>query len=98
MRCVALVIAALTVIRVGHGHVALAQAPSTQARAPRLVVILTVDQMRADFVDRFSPDWKGGLKRLVTDGAWFPEAAYSYLPTWTCVGHATIGTGTQPRH
>ncbi|MDR1988601.1 MAG: alkaline phosphatase family protein [Acidobacteriaceae bacterium] len=63
---------------------------------PRLVVLLVVDQMRADYIDRFEQDWTGGLKRLVTKGARFPRAAYPYLSTVTCVGHATIGTGALP--
>jgi predicted AlkP superfamily pyrophosphatase or phosphodiesterase len=52
--------------------------------------------MRADYVERFRADWSGGLKRLVTDGAWFSNAAYPYLTTYTCSGHATIATGTFP--
>lgn len=63
---------------------------------PKLVVLLVVDQMRADYVDRFQGQWSGGLKRLVTDGAWFREAAYPYAATETCVGHATISTGAFP--
>src|SRR5262245_40402390 len=64
--------------------------------APKLVVMLVVDQMRADYVDRFSRDWTGGLKRLVSEGAWFTNAAYPYLNTVTCPGHATIATGAFP--
>ncbi len=63
---------------------------------PRLVVLLVVDQMRADYVERFKDDWSAGLKRLVTDGAWFTRAAYPYLSTLTCAGHATIGSGAFP--
>ena len=63
---------------------------------PKLAVILVVDQMRADYVDRFKDDWTAGLKRLVTEGAWFTRAAYPYLLTITCPGHATISTGTLP--
>jgi predicted AlkP superfamily pyrophosphatase or phosphodiesterase len=67
--------------------------------APTLVVIIVVDQMRADYVERFKADWTGGLKRLVTQGAWFRQAAYPYLTTVTCAGHATVATGALPhRH
>src|SRR3989442_416430 len=69
---------------------------NAQADLPKLAVILVVDQMRADYVDRFKADWTGGLKRLVTRGAWFRRAAYPYLSTVTCAGHATIATGTFP--
>jgi predicted AlkP superfamily pyrophosphatase or phosphodiesterase len=63
---------------------------------PKLVVLLVVDQMRADYVDKFRFQWTGGLKRLVKEGAWFREAAYPYAATETCVGHATISTGAFP--
>jgi predicted AlkP superfamily pyrophosphatase or phosphodiesterase len=76
----------------------LPSAPAAQStRPPKLAVLIVVDQMRADYVDRFRRDWTGGLKRLVTDGAWFRRAAYPYLNTVTCVGHATISTGTFPK-
>jgi predicted AlkP superfamily pyrophosphatase or phosphodiesterase len=63
---------------------------------PKLVVILVVDQMRGDYVDKFQHQWTGGLKRLVNEGAWFHEAAYPYGATETCVGHSTISTGAFP--
>jgi predicted AlkP superfamily pyrophosphatase or phosphodiesterase len=69
------------------------------ATSPRLAVLIVVDQMRADYVDRFRDDWTAGLKRLVSGGAWFHRAAYPYLDTFTCAGHATIATGAFPnRH
>ncbi len=64
---------------------------------PKLAVVIVVDQMRADYVDRFNGDWTGGLKRMVTQGAWFQNVAYPYLTTVTCAGHATISTGSFPR-
>lgn len=63
---------------------------------PKLVVMLVVDQMRADYVDKFSSQWNGGLKRLVQQGAWFRAAAYPYAATETCPGHSTISTGAFP--
>src|SRR5712664_3740637 len=82
-----------------------AQAPPPRAAAPKalqapakpkLVVLLVVDQMRGDYVDKFRGQWTGGLKRLVEEGAWFRDAAYPYAATETCVGHATISTGAFP--
>ena len=70
-----------------------------QGGRPKLVVLLVVDQMRADYPVRYSGLLEKGLKRLTTEGAWFKNAAYPYLNTLTCVGHTTIGTGTMPwRH
>jgi predicted AlkP superfamily pyrophosphatase or phosphodiesterase len=68
----------------------------TQPKRPKLVVVIVVDQMRADYVDKFRSQWTGGLKRLVDEGAWFRSAAYPYAATETCVGHATISTGAFP--
>ncbi len=73
------------------------QAEGSGALPPRLVVFLVVDQMRADYVDRFRSDWTRGLKRLLDQGAWFSRAAYPYLSTVTCAGHATVSTGAFPR-
>ena len=77
-----------------------AQAPRPAAPAaaikPKLVVLLSVDQMRGDYIDRFRHQWTKGLHRLVTEGAWFRQADYPYYTTVTCAGHASIGTGTVP--
>jgi hypothetical protein len=74
-----------------------AQQPAP-ARRP-LVVLVVVDQMRTDYLERAAPHLTGGLKRLTTQGAWFTNGAYPYLNTITCAGHATIGTGALPyRH
>ncbi len=72
-------------------------APMSKSLArPKLVVLLVVDQMRGDYVDKFLGQWNGGLRRLVDEGAWFRDAAYPYAATETCVGHATISTGALP--
>lgn len=73
-------------------------APAAPA-PPTLLVVLVVDQMRFDYIERYGPRWQGGLRRLMTDGAVFERGFYPYLNTVTCPGHATIGTGTLPyRH
>jgi hypothetical protein len=76
-----------------------AQSPSTSlrpGRAPKLIVLLVVDQMRADYVERFQHEWTGGFHRLLTEGARFTRADYPYFNTVTCAGHATISTGAYP--
>jgi predicted AlkP superfamily pyrophosphatase or phosphodiesterase len=80
--------------------VALAIAVVTPLRArlvePRLIVLLVVDQMRADYADSFGRQWTTGLHRLMTEGAWFRQVDYPYFDTVTCPGHATISTGSLP--
>lgn len=78
-------------------------APAAQARprplpasAPRLIVVLTVDQMRADYLERWRPQLTGGLARLLHTGAWFTEAYQDHAMTETAVGHATVLAGRNP--
>lgn len=63
---------------------------------PKLVVVLVVDQLRADYLEKYREHWTGGLRWLLEKGAWFRQAAYPYASTRTCVGHATISTGSFP--
>ena len=67
------------------------------ATPPRLLVIVVVDQMRADYLDRFARHWRHGFRTLLAGGRVFERAAYTYLNTSTCAGHTTIATGTLPR-
>jgi arylsulfatase A-like enzyme len=76
-----------------------ASASAPGAAKPSLIVLLVVDQMRTDYLERGQPLFTSGLKRLTTEGAWFKNGAYPYLNTITCAGHSTIGTGAFPyRH
>lgn len=63
----------------------------------RLVVIVVLDQFRADYLTTFASHWRDGFRTLLAEGAVFSRAAYPYLHTDTCAGHFTIGTGTFPR-
>jgi predicted AlkP superfamily pyrophosphatase or phosphodiesterase len=82
---------------VANGSAAHAQKPVTPG--PKLLVVIVVDQMRSQYLDDYRALFTRGVKRLVTQGAWYRQAAYPYLNTVTCVGHSTIGTGTFPyRH
>ncbi|HWA27754.1 MAG TPA: alkaline phosphatase family protein [Lacunisphaera sp.] len=61
---------------------------------PRLVVAISVDQMRADYLERFGPYFgDGGFNRLVTQGAWYQNCHYQHAITITAPGHATILSG-----
>ena len=68
------------------------------AEKPSLVVVISVDQMRNDYLDRFRP-WfaRDGFNRFLQRGARFPEARVRYATTVTCAGHTAIGTGRDPR-
>jgi len=61
---------------------------------PRLAVVISVDQMRADYLVRFRPYFtEGGFKRLLEGGADYQECHYLHAVTKTAPGHATILSG-----
>jgi predicted AlkP superfamily pyrophosphatase or phosphodiesterase len=66
------------------------------AAKPRIVSVIVLDAMRADYFDRYA-SLMPTLSRVRKEGAWFAQARTTVLPTVTGVGHATIGTGTDPR-
>lgn len=66
------------------------------ARPPRAMLVLVLDGMRADYLDRF-PAELPTLARLRREGAAFGQARVTYAPSITSAGHATIATGTDPR-
>jgi len=62
-----------------------------------LVVGIVVDQMRYDYLFRFSEKYsEGGFKRLMRGGFLCRNANFNYVPTHTAPGHASIFTGTSP--
>ncbi|MEL6431062.1 MAG: alkaline phosphatase family protein [Planctomycetota bacterium] len=64
---------------------------------PRLVVLLSVDQLIPDQLERLGPDLAGGLGRLLREGRSLPGAALPYARTETGAGHTTLSTGCLPR-
>ncbi len=75
----------------------LSNAIAAGAARPRIVVVMVLDAMRADYFDKYA-DVMPTLSRMRREGAWFSEARAITLPTVTGVGHATIGTGTRSAH
>lgn len=67
------------------------------ADKPTLVVLITIDQMRGDYIQRFAPQLKGGLARLSRGGAWYTNAHHDHAITETAPGHATLMSGRFPR-
>ncbi len=72
--------------------------PQPRAAPPRLAVVLVVDQMRADYLDRFADQFTGGLNWLRSEGARFSNAHQDHARTETAPGHATLSTGLFPSH
>jgi hypothetical protein len=63
---------------------------------PRVVALMVLDGVRADYFDTYAAVMPT-LTRLRREGAWFADARVTSMPTLTSVGHATLGTGTDPR-
>ena len=74
-------------------------APSNAAD-PRLVLQITVDQLRGDLPGRYADRLgEGGFRYLMEKGTWYTDAHYQHANTETAVGHATLATGADPsRH
>lgn len=75
-------------------------APSSLATTPkpRLVVVVSVDQMRADYLTRFGPLYTSGLKELNDRGAVFTNARYRHANCETGPGHSVILSGRNAHH
>ncbi len=62
---------------------------------PKLLVVISVDQLSADLFAGYRRHFTGGLARL-QQGAVFPSGYQAQSATETCPGHATITTGVHP--
>ncbi len=68
-------------------------------KKPQLVVGVVIDQMRYDYLIRFSEKYgSNGFKKLLKNGHNLENVHYNYIPTYTAVGHASIYTGTSPEN
>lgn len=61
---------------------------------PKLIVVITVDQLRADLLQRHKAKFTdGGFRLLMDRGAYFTDCNYNYVNLHTAPGHATLFTG-----
>lgn len=86
MRYLALILAALTS----------AELQAFQL-APRLVVNVTIDQLRTDYIEAFTPLYgQGGFRRLMREGWVYDGGGYPFSPVDRASATATLSTGTTP--
>lgn len=65
--------------------------------APRLVVNITIDQLRTDYMEAFAPMYTdGGFRRLLREGLVYDGASYSFTPAERASAMASVVTGTTP--
>lgn len=75
-----------------------ARGHAAQSPRPDLIVFITVDQMRPDYLTRFLPQLTGGLGRLYRGGAVFTNAFQDHAITETAPGHSETMSGRFPVH
>jgi len=75
-----------------------AQQRDANLTVPTLIVFVTVDQMRADYFERFLPQLNGGLGRLYRGGAVYMDAHQDHAITETAPGHSVTMSGRFPSH
>ena len=68
---------------------------AAQPTPPKLLVVISVDQLSADLFAEYRKHFTGGFARLA-QGAVFPSGYQGHAATETCPGHATITTGVRP--
>ena len=81
--------------------VALAYAARIEAQviqsAPRLVVNITIDQLRSDYLEAFSPLYGSyGFKRLLSEGRVYTNASFPFQPIDRASTITAILTGATP--
>ena len=68
-----------------------------QTTKPKLVLQITVDQLRGDMPYRYLDKMdKGGFNYLLEKGVVYKDAHHNHANTETIVGHATLATGALP--
>jgi hypothetical protein len=73
-----------------------AMAQSMKA-APRLVVSITIDQLRTDYLEAYAPLYgSDGFKRLFEQGLVYSNASYNFTPVDRASAIAALSTGTTP--
>src|SRR5271169_6923282 len=62
---------------------------------PKLVVVIVIDQFRADYLERYRDQFgDAGFRLFLDHGAYFTDCNYNYANTRTAPGHATLFTGS----
>lgn len=98
MKLAPLALLAAAVAVPGTAQDAPVSAPATVGMprtAPKLVVVISVDQFSGDVFNEYRRFFTGGFARL-QDGVVFPAGYQSHAATETCPGHSTITTGVRP--
>jgi predicted AlkP superfamily pyrophosphatase or phosphodiesterase len=88
----------------GAAATAAPAAVGTSGPPPRLVVVISIDQFRGDYLTRFADLWlpagtaakPGGFRYLMQRGAYFTDAHHDHYPLFTGPGHSVLLSGAPP--
>ncbi len=83
-------LAGLSILAGGAAHGAELKPP------PKLVVVISVDQLGSNLFNEWRPRFKSGLKTLSREGLVYANGWQSHAGTETCPGHSTMLTGKHP--
>ena len=73
------------------------QSQERSADMPKLVVGITIDQLRTDYIDMMQHLFgEGGFKRLIKEGAVYENIDYGFNDITKSSSVATVYTGTYP--
>jgi arylsulfatase A-like enzyme len=74
-------------------HSAALRAPSAPTA---LVVLIVVDQLRPDYLERYGAQFTGGFRQLLRQGMLFQHGEQDHAITETAPGHSTLLSGREP--
>lgn len=76
---------------------AIASGAANNTAQPKLVLMLVVDGLPQEQIQRYRDQFgQGGFRRLLDQGAWYGNAHQAHGVTVTAVGHAAILSGAYP--
>lgn len=83
---------------------AIGTAACGKEQRPALVVVISIDQFRADYLERFKDlflparnfSGPGGFRYFMEQGKYYRSAHHEHFPLYTAPGHAALLTGAFP--
>jgi predicted AlkP superfamily pyrophosphatase or phosphodiesterase len=72
--------------------------PQEPEPRPNLLILITLDQFRSDYLERYDDAFTGGIRRALDGGRRWPRALVDHAPALSYPGHATLATGSLPRN
>ena len=72
--------------------------PPEKNEKVKLVVVISIDQMKGEYLSRFNPQLEAGFKYLLDSAIVYTNVHHNHSTTTTAAGHATLATGFFPSH